>query len=66
LVVLLVIALVVTHACSVLAADGKEVPMYKTNTDQSAALNKPRQFLLSLILTVWAIGTSAAAGALSA
>jgi hypothetical protein len=66
LVVLLVIALIVTHACSVLAADGKEVQMDKTNTNQSAALNKARQFLLSLTVTVWAIGTSAAAGALSA
>jgi hypothetical protein len=40
--------------------------MYKTNEIQSAALNKPRQFLLSFIITVWAVETSAAAGALSA
>ena len=38
----------------------------QTNKNPSVALNKPRQFLVSFITTMWAIGTSAAAGALSA
>lgn len=39
--------------------------MKKTSKDQPAALQVPKRFALSLIATVWAIGTSAAAGALS-
>ena len=65
-IVLLVTALVVSHACSALAAGGKEVQMNKTNANQTAALNKALCFWRSLIETMWAIGTSAAAGALSA
>jgi hypothetical protein len=38
----------------------------KTNNNQISALNKSRLLLSSVIITVWAIGTSAVAGALSA
>jgi len=63
--VLLVFALTVTHATSVLAADEKEVLM-KMNRSRSAAPDRPNRFLRSLATTAWTIGTSAVAGALSA
>jgi succinate dehydrogenase hydrophobic anchor subunit len=63
--VLHVLVLAVIHVVSGLAATTKEVPMNKTSKDQPAALQVPKRFALSLIATVWAIGTSATAGALS-
>jgi hypothetical protein len=39
--------------------------MGKMNDNQAAALTKPQPFSFSYIKTMWAIGTSAAAGALS-
>lgn len=55
-----------TLGVSVLAQQTQEVLMTKTNTNPSAALKMPKQLLVSFIVTMWAIGTSAAAGALSA
>ena len=63
LIVLLVLSLTVLHALAVFAE--KEVHMEKTNNSQISTLNKSKQFLLSFIYTIWAIGTSAAASALS-
>jgi hypothetical protein len=63
--VLRVLVLVAIHVVSGLAAKTKEVLMKQTSKDQPAALQVPKRFALSLIATVWAIGTSAAAGALS-
>jgi hypothetical protein len=63
--VLRVLILVVVHVVSGLAAKTKEVSMKKTIKNQPAALQMPKRFALSLISTMWAIGTSAAAGALS-
>ena len=62
--VLYVLLLSVVHAALDLAVKAKEVRM-KTSKKQSVALQKPNQFAVSLMTTVWAIGTSAAAGALS-
>jgi hypothetical protein len=64
-VVLLVISLTVTHACSVLGADNQqEVHMVRTNKNQALKLFL-KQVTLSFITTMWAIETSAVAGALS-
>lgn len=69
-IVLLVIALVVAHVfVSVLARNTtREVRMEnaeRTKKNLSKALN-PKLLLISLTNTMWAVGTSAAAGALSA
>lgn len=62
-IVLSVLSLVVLHALAVFAE--REVHMEKANHNQFSTLTKSRQLLSSLIYTIWAIGTSAAAGALS-
>jgi len=66
--VLLVLTLVVIHAVvSNLALETTmEVRMEKAKTAPVTALNKAKLVLVSLINTMWAIGTSVAAGALSA
>jgi hypothetical protein len=66
-IVLLVIARFVIHVVvSSLASEAtKEVHMENANQNQNTALKVTKLSLVSLIDTMWAIGTSAAAGALS-
>ena len=65
-IVLSVLILVVSHVTVLASEPVKEVHMEKANAYQIGTLNKSRLFLSSLITTMWAIGTSEVAGALSA
>jgi hypothetical protein len=58
------VGLVVTHASTALVGTESEVTMNKTQRNH-AARNAVTQFFVSFTTTVWAIGTSAAAGELS-
>jgi len=64
--VLLVSGLVVAHVVSKQLSKSKEVLMKKKANLILAKHSQAKQFLSSLCLTAWSIGTSATAGALSA